>query len=55
MSYNTVNDVEAIINDVMKGKISRSIANRLIKEVLTGVKPLIIQCGQCGKEHVCHE
>jgi hypothetical protein len=53
MSYNTVRDVEAIINDVMKGLISRSVANGLIRNVLTGVEPLIIQCGQCGKEHVC--
>jgi hypothetical protein len=55
MSYTTVRDVEAVVNMVMEGKISRSVANQMIRETLSGVKPLIIECGQCGKEHVCRD
>lgn len=55
----TIMEIESIVKAVESKLISRSFANGLIKNVLSNLavqqtKGNVINCGHCGKEHICH-
>ena len=53
-----VMEIESIVKAVERKVISRSVANGLIKNVLSNLavqqaKGTVVNCGHCGKEHLC--
>ena len=51
-------EIESIVKAVERKIISRSTANGLIKNVLSNLavqqaKETVVNCGHCGKEHLC--
>ena len=56
----TIMEIESIVKAVERKIISRSTANGLIKNVLSNLavqqaEGIVVNCGQCGKEHTCYE
>ena len=54
----TIMEIESIVKAVERKIISRSTANGLIKNVLSNLavqqaKETVVNCGHCGKEHLC--
>ena len=54
----TIMEIESIVKAVERKTISRSTANGLIKNVLSNLavqqaEGTVVNCGHCGKEHLC--